>query len=293
MKNPHFLLFVTATLWASHWIVARLVVPHASGTALSFWRWAMAIAIIAPFSVRALRAQWPAVMRAWRPILFFGTCGTVLYNIIAYVGLQQTTATNAVLIQSLSPALIPLMAWVLFRDPMTPRIAVGLAISFVGVLAIVSRLDPGRLLALEINPGDLWIVGNAVLWSLYTACVRWQPHDLDPAAFMLALMLAGMITGLPAFLIDFAAGGRADFSLTFILGTLYLAAFTSVVCYILWNRGVRAVGPAKAGVYLHLIPILGATMATIFLGETLHAYHVVGLVFILGGVWLVTRGRRK
>jgi drug/metabolite transporter (DMT)-like permease len=122
--------------------------------------------------------------------------------------------------------------------------------------------------------------------------VRWQPHDVDPIAFMSGVMLAGMLTGLPLYLADLASGGGAAFSATFVAGTLYLGGFTSVVAYILWNRGVRAVGPARAGVYLHLIPILGAGMAVAFLGETLHAYHVVGLALILGGVALATRGRR-
>jgi drug/metabolite transporter (DMT)-like permease len=292
LKNPHFLLFVTALVWASHWIVARSVIPYSSPVSMAFWRWVAAIAIIAPFALPSARAQWPAIRRAWRPILFFGTCGTVVYNVIAYVGLQNSTATNAVLFQSLSPALIPLIAWLLFRDRMSLTTAAGLCVSSLGVLAIVSRLNAHALLSLAVNPGDLWLLGSVALWSLYTACVRWQPRHLDPAVFMLAVMLAGMLTGLPLYLADLAAGGGAAFNATFIAGTLYLGGFTSVIAYILWNNGVRAVGPAKAGVYLHLIPILGAGMAVLFLGETLHAYHVVGLVLILGGVWLASRGRR-
>ena len=292
MKNPQLLLFTTALVWASHWIVARSVIPYASPVSMAFWRWVAAMAIIAPFALPSVRAQWAAVRRAWRPILFFGTCGTVVYNAIAYFGLQHSTATNAVLFQSLSPVLIPLVAWLLFRDRMSLATAAGLCTSFLGVLAIVSGLDAHALMTLTFNPGDLWLLGSVALWALYTACVRLQPHDLDPVVFMFAVMLAGMLTGLPLYLADLASGGGATFNATFVAGTLYLGGFTSVVAYILWNRGVRAVGPARAGVYLHLIPILGAGMAVVFLGETLHAYHVVGLALILGGVALAGRGRR-
>jgi drug/metabolite transporter (DMT)-like permease len=109
---------------------------------------------------------------------------------------------------------------------------------------------------------------------------------------MLAVMLAGMLTGLPAWLIDLATGGGAQPTAAFVLGALYLGAFPSVLCYVMWNRGVRAVGPTTAGAYLNLIPLLGAGMASALLGEQLHFYHVVGLVLILGGVWLATRRRR-
>lgn len=292
MTNPHFLLSLTALIWASHWIVARAVVPYASPAAMAFWRWTAAIVLLAPFAAPALRRQWPAIRRAWRPILFFGTCATVLYNVVAYFGIRQSTATNAVLFQSITPGVIPLIAWLLFRDRIRPLTAAGLALSFAGVIAIVCRLDPAVLASLQANPGDLWLLGSIALWALYTACLRWQPRGIDPLAFMLAVMLAGMITGLPAYVIDLALGGKAQLNWTFVLGVLYLGAFPSVLCYVMWNRAVRAVGPAKAGAYLHLIPLLGAGMAVVVLGERLYPYHAIGLALILGGVWLAARGRR-
>ena len=78
----------------------------------------------------------------------------------------------------------------------------------------------------------------------------------------------------------------------FVLGILYLAALPSILCYVMWNRAVAMIGPAKAGAYLHLIPLLGAGMAIVFLGERLHLYHAAGLGFIVAGVWLATRGRK-
>ena len=292
MKNPHLLLFLTVLIWASHWIVARSVVPYASPASMAFWRWMAALCVLAPLAAPALRRNWPAVRRAWRPILFFGTCGTVLYNWVGYVGIRDSTATNAVLFQALTPVLIPLATWQLFGERIGGRTAAGLALSAAGVMAIVCRLDAAVLLGLRVNPADFWLIGCVALWALYTACLRWQPQGLDPLAFMLAVMLAGMLTGLPAYLVDLAAGGGARPNAAFVLGVLYLGAFPSVVCYILWNRSVRAVGPTKAGVYLNLIPLLGAGMASALLGEQLHLYHVVGLALILGGVWLATGGRR-
>jgi drug/metabolite transporter (DMT)-like permease len=282
--SPHLLLALTAFFWAAHWIVARAVHPFVSPVSLAFWRWVAAIAFLAPFAAPILAREWPKVRAAWPAILFFGTGSTVLYNAIGYVGIKQTTATNAVLFQSVTPALIPLFAFALFREHIRPRAAAGLALSFLGVLAIVLRLDAQALSSLRLNPGDLWLLANVALWALYTACLRWRPRDLDPLAFMLAVMLAGMLTGLPAYLVDFAAGGRFEANWGSVLGTLYLGLFPSVICYWMWNRGVAEVGPARAGVYLHLIPLFGALMAVALLGEELRLYHVVGIVLILLGI---------
>jgi drug/metabolite transporter (DMT)-like permease len=287
--NPHVLLALTSLFWAAHWIVARAVIPHSSPVSMAFWRWACAIAVLAPFAGRALVHDWPAIRRAWLPILFFGSCGTVVYNCIGYTGIRTSTATNAVLFQSVTPGVIPLFAWLFFRERIRLQTAAGLALSFCGVLAIVSRLDPGRLVAFELNPGDLWLLANTALWALYTACMRYMPRGIDPLALMLALMLAGMATGLPAYALDLAAGGGIEPTGGVILGILYLAAVTSILAYLFWNRGVAAIGPAKAGAYLHLIPLLGALMAVVFLGERIEAYHVVGLVLILAGVTIASR----
>jgi drug/metabolite transporter (DMT)-like permease len=287
--SPHLLLAVTALFWAAHWIVARAVIPHSTPISMAFWRWAGAIALLAPFAGRALVHEWPAVRRAWLPILFFGTCGTMIYNCIGYTGIRSSTATNAVLFQSVTPGVIPLFAWLFFRERIRLRTAGGLALSFAGVLAIVSHLDLARLAALELNPGDLWLLANTALWALYTACMRYMPRGIDPPALMLALMIAGMVTGLPVYAWDLATGGGIEPTAGVALGILYLSAVTSILCYLLWNRGVAAIGPAKAGAYLHLIPLAGALMAVVFLGERIEAYHVVGLVLILSGVAIVSR----
>lgn len=282
--SPHVLLALTALFWAAHWIVARAVHPHVTPVSLAFWRWVSALALLAPFAAPLLAREWPKVRAAWRPILFFGTCSTVLYNAIGYVGIKQTTATNAVLFQSVTPALIPLFAFVLFRERIRPRALAGLVLSSCGVLAIVLRLDFAALGSLGANPGDLWLLANVALWALYTACLRWAPKGLDPFAFMLAVMLAGMLTGLPAYLVDFAAGGRFEPTWGSVLGTLYLGLFPSIVCYLMWNRGVAEVGPSRAGIYLHLIPLFGALMAVALLGEELRLYHAIGIVLILLGI---------
>ena len=291
--NPHLLLVLTAMFWAGHWIVARAVVPYVTPIGMAFWRWAAAIAILAPFA-------WPHFVRdrdrlraGWKPVLFFGTCGTVVYNAVGYMGIQQSSATNAVLLQSVTPGIIPLVAWLMFRERIGPRTALGLGISFSGVLAIVSRLDAAALAGLEFAPGDLWLLANVFLWALYTVCLRWKPQDLHPLAFMLAVMVAGLATGIPAYALDLAAGGRLEANWGSVSGILYLAAFPSILCYVMWNKGVAEVGAAKAGAYLHLIPLAGSVMAILFLDERLHLFHLAGITLIFAGVLLVSRDRMK
>jgi len=283
------LLALTSLFWAAHWIVARAVIPYTTPVGMAFWRWVAAILILAPFAAPDLVRNLPAYWRARWPILFFGTCGTMLYNSIGYMGIRDTTATNAVVFQSVTPGVIPLFAWLLFRDRIRLRTAAGLALSFAGVMAVISHLDAEVLLNMKFNPGDFWLLANVALWALYTVCLRWKPAGMDGPAFMLAVMLAGMVTGLPLYLADVALGGRVEVNAGMVFGILYLAAFPSVICYFMWNRGVAAIGPARAGAYLHLIPLAGAFMAFVFLKEEIQIQHATGLLLIFSGVWLAAR----
>ncbi len=286
------MLAAAAVFWGAHWVVARAIVPHVTPIGMSFWRWVVALLVLLPFAWGALHRDRAQLLAAWRPILFFGTVGTVLYNAIGYYGLKQTSATNALLFQSLTPGIIPVIAFLLFRERIRVATAAGIALSFTGVLVIVFKLDAAALAAFRVNPGDLWLVGNVLLWALYTTCLRWAPKNVDPVALFYSVMLAGMITGLPTYLFDVAGGGRVAWSAEVALGIAYLGAFPSVVCFLLWSKGVAAIGSAKAGAYLHVTPLSGILMAFLFLGERLELHHAVGFALILAGVWLATRGRR-
>lgn len=289
MTNPHVLLALTAFFWAGHWIVARAAIGDMTPVSMSFWRWTTAVLVLALLYGREFARERAVVRSHWRPIAFFSLTGTALYNVIGYHGIRETTATNAVMLQSVTPALIPLLGLALFRERIGPRTAFGVAVSFCGVLAIVSRLDPVRLATLQINPGDLFLLANVLLWSIYTVCLRWKPPQLSQTSFLLAAALFGMLPMLPLYALELSAGGGFEPAWGPVLGVLYLGLFPSVLCYQMWGKGVAALGAARSGVYLHLIPLFGASMAMLFLGERLQAYHVAGFALILAGITLTSR----
>lgn len=289
MTNPHLLLALSAFFWAAHWIVARATIGDMTPVSMSFWRWTTAVIVLAVLFGREFAREWPVVRAHWRPIAFFGLTGTGLYNAIGYYGIRESTATNAVMIQSVTPALIPLLGLALFRERIGPRTALGIVVSFCGVLAIICRLDVARLAALQVNPGDLFLLANALSWSLYTICLRWKPVQLSQTSFLLAAALLGMLPMLPLYALDLAAGARFELAWGPVLGVLYLGVFPSVLCYQMWGKGVVALGAARSGVYLQLVPLFGAALATLFLGERLQVYHLVGFALILTGITLTSR----
>ncbi len=284
---------LTALFWGGHWVVARAVYTEATPFALSFWRWLTAALVLAPFALKPFIADWPKVRAQWKWIVLLSLCGTGLYNGIGYIGIQYTTATNALLIQSVTPAMIPILAFLILRERIGPAAIAGVATSFAGVLAIASRLDLDALLGLKLNPGDLWLLLNVSMWALYTVWLKWKPQGLHPFSFLFAIMLSGVVQVIPFYAWELANGGGVRLSTGAVLGILYLGIFPATINYLMWNKAVAEIGAARAGPYLYLVPVFGITMAYLFLGERLHLYHLVGVVLIFAGIWLASKDKRR
>lgn len=265
---------------------------EATPFALSFWRWFTAATILAPFAWKPFIADFAKVRANWKWIVVFSLCGTGVYNGIGYIGIQYTAATNALLIQSVTPALIPLFAFILLRERIGPAAIAGVALSCAGVIAIACKLDLDALLGLELNRGDLWLLVNVSLWALYTVCLRWKPQGLHPFTFLFAIMAAGVLQLVPFYAVELARGGGVRLGTGAVLGILYLGIFPSVLCYLMWNRAIAEIGAARAGTYLYLVPVFGTALACLFLGERLHLYHLVGVVLIFAGIWLASKDKR-
>ncbi len=287
--SPHLLLALSAVFWAGHHVVTRGMREEFTPATLSFWRWLVVILVLGLIAGRGAYRKRMLLRGQWLRILLFGISGTGVYNIFTYAGIQLTTATNALLIHSLTPALIPLLAWLFFRERIKLKTAVGIAVSFAGVLAIVTRLDSSALAQLGVNAGDLWILGSAVLWALYTVCLRWRPPQFTQMEFLFVISLAGLVPIAPLFLLEISGGGASAYPTPEIaLVVIYLAVILSILNYTMWSIGVQALGSTPAGIYMNLVPLLGILMAILFLSERPRPYHAVGFVLVLAGVWLAS-----
>jgi len=284
------LLIITALLWGAHWVVARAIYTDFSAFALSFWRWTVSCLVLLPFAWPHLRKDLPRLLAAWKPMLLLGFTGTGIYTGLGYLGIRQTEAINALLIQAMTPAFIPTLAFFLLGQRTGWLGILGLAISCAGMLVIASRLDPQALLALRLNPGDLWLMANVFMWAIYTVCLRWKPTGLHPMSFTFSISLIGVVLLVPLYAWEVSQGGGIQWGLPVVLGILFLGVL--VVGYLMWNKAVSEIGAARASPYIYLVPVFGIALAVIFIDEALRLDHGIGVVLILAGVWLAARQRR-
>ena len=287
--SPYLLLSLTSLFWAANWVVGRAMRNDMPPIAMGFWRWGIALLILLPIAAPELRRNWHVVRANWLTLTLLGLLGAVAFNTLIYVGLQYTEATNGVLFNSISPILIILLSWIVTRERLSALQACGVLLSLAGVLAIVSRGNFASLAAFHFNQGDIWLIIAQVLWAIYTIVLRRRPPQLSAIGFLAAMLLLSLPFLLPFYLWEFVARGGFALTPATVAALAYYGTIPSIVAYLFWNRGVAQVGPNRAGLFVHLMPLFGALLAVIFLGERLYAYHYAGAAMIFGGIYLTTR----
>lgn len=289
--SPYLLLTLTALFWAGNAVMARALHNLLPPATMAFWRWVLALLLLFPFVMRPMYEQRALLRANWARLALLGVLGVGCYNTFLYAALQTTTATNGVLISSITPLLIVLIGRALFGVRMTHRQQVGIMLSLAGVVGIVSRSDISVLAQLDFNHGDLLLVGAAFTWALYTVLLRWRPDGIDTLAFLGAAVVGGIVLlMLPLYLVELASGRVAVWNAATGAGMVYFAVFPSILAYLFWNRGVQQVGANRAGLFLYLIPVFGIVLAITFLGERLHLFHLVGAALIFTGITISTTG---
>jgi drug/metabolite transporter (DMT)-like permease len=286
--NAYLLLVLTMLFWAGNSVVARGTYEVVPPLALAWLRWTLATLIILPFAWSHLKRDWPLIRQHWRVLVLLGTLGTGTFNSLYYIGLSKTTVINGLIINSAIPILIPIAIFAIYREKLRRIQAAGIALSTVGVLTVLAKGDPHLLLSFQMNEGDLWVLAAVSVWAVYTSILREQPriHWLSFAAITFAV--AAVIT-FPLFIGENLAGKHIQPSLHAVLAIAYVATMPSVLAQIFYIRGVELIGGNRAGVFIHLLPLFGALLAIVFLGERLHLYHLAGFGLILAGVWISSR----
>ena len=247
---PYLLTAVAPLCWGGNIVLARGMADIIPPVSFAFWRWTTAFVILLPFTWRTARQDWSQVVKSWKLMSVLSILGISVFNTMLYTAVHTTTAINA----------------------------------FIVILR--GRWD--TLLGMSFASGDILMIGAVIVYALYSALLRQRPA-IHPLSFLIYTFGLGVIFLLPLYIWELAGSATMTLTLQVILSILYVALFPSIVAYFCWNRGVEVIGANRTGLFINLIPVFASILAILFLGETLQAFHIVGMALILGGMILFIR----
>lgn len=283
-------LALPSLFWAGNFIVARAARGEVPPMALSFGRWLIAGLCLLPFALPHLRRDWPWYRANWKLVVGTGIPGVTLFNALVYLGLRYTVAANGMLLNSTIPVLILLIGALFLGRPLRLGQGLGLAVSLIGVAVVILHGDWARLVGLEFSRGDLIIFGAMLCWAIYTLGLTRVPREVNRLGLLTVQIGMTLVLLLPFLAWEVASGQVPSWSPAAIGALLYVGIVPSVMATLLYMKAVALAGPQLAGQSVHLIPLYGAVLSMLFLGEPLQAYHLAGFALILAGIGMASRG---
>jgi drug/metabolite transporter (DMT)-like permease len=288
-RSAWALLATANLLWAGNIVLARWLGGQVPPVALAYWRWTGAFVIAIGFALPPLKVDLPVIVRHWKMMILLSATGIASYNTMSYIGLTTTTALNVLLLQSATPLIIIVWAYLLFREAPTTRQTLGVIVSLAGVAAIAAHGSLEVLWQLRFNRGDVWVLAALAIYACYCVMLRKRPA-VHPLSFLVVAMGIGSCMMLPLMVAEFAGGARIVGGPAVYMAIAYTAVLPSLVAYLFFNRGLELVGAGPAGQSLHLMPLFGSLLAVVFLHEQFRGYHAVGIGMIAAGIGLASIG---
>lgn len=291
--NPYTLLTLTTLFWAGNAIAGKLAAGVISPVALTFSRWLIACIVFYIFARPHLKRDW-AVVRRHLPLLFaLGALGFSAFNIGLYWALNYTTALNVTIEQSAMPMLIIIANYFFFGLRITALQALGVLLTITGVLVTATRGSPLTVLETGVNRGDAMMVLCVLLYGGYTVALRFRP-DIHWMSLMFVLTFSAALLAAPFYAVEIVRSGFEIPGPDAWAIIAYTAIFPSMLSQLFFIRGVAMLGANRAGLFINLVPIFGAVLAVIILGELFQPYHLAGLLLVLGGIAISERfGERR
>lgn len=287
------LLLVPPLLWSGNAVVGRIVSDLIPPITLNFFRWTLALIILAPLGYSVFR-KGSGLWADRKRYALLGLLGVGLYNTLQYIALHTSTPINVTLVGASMPVWMLLVGLVFFGARIAARQIGGAVLSMLGVLVVLSHGDWQQLLHLHFVAGDIFMIIATIAFALYSWLLV-QPGKTDHirrnwAAFLLAQVAFGV-----AWSGAFSAGewvltdASIQWGWPLLAALAYVSVGPAVVAFRCWGLGVQRVGPTTAGFFNNLTPLFAALMSSAFLGEAPHLYHGAAFVLVVSGIVLSSR----
>ena len=299
MKNQsnflaYVFLFLTVTFWAGNFVVGKFAsIYEVPPFSLNFYRWLFAWLILAPFTLPEIIKKKDYIINNYKLFVILGVTSITIFNSIVYYSLNFTQVISGVLMISTIPVMIMFFSSIFKIEKTNIFQIIGVILSFLGVIIIITKANFEILKNLNFNKGDVTMVVAMFSWALYSTLLKRQTYEISQLSLLQVVMSFGLVFLIPIYFIEYQLGFRITLDKPFYLILSYVVLLPGLASFILWIKGISMIGANRSGVFLHLMPILSAIMAMIIFNEKFMFYHMLGACFIITGILLSNKKVRN
>lgn len=267
-------------IWSGNMTINQLTVGAIAPSSIAFLRWVLALAVLTPFLAPAAWKHRATIRREWPKLAVLGLLGMGLWQGLAYVAAETTSATNMGILAAIVPLLTVLLSALILREPPSLGGVAGGALALIGVAILLGRGNPLSLLELTVAKGDALMLVAATCYALYGVMLKRWPIGLPPWVLLYAQVIFAVLFLLPPYLM----GPMTPVDSSNIGLILYAGIPASIITTFLWMLAIRQIGASQASIFINLMPLFSAIIAMVALGERIALFHFLGGALILAGV---------
>ena len=286
---PYILLFVQPIFMATNIIVARGGVEYVPPISLAFWRWLTVFLILFPFFYNEILKNKKSFNKEFWKLFFLGSMGCGICGAFPFIAGMSTTMANMGIIYTSSPIFIIILSAMFFNDKINFSRVIGLVLCLIGVLAIISKGNLDLLINFKFTSGDLWMIGAAMGWAVYSIyLLNWKSKFSLMARFTLIAMF-GTISLFPFYILEEIFYFNTAFNSNFLFWVLFAAISPGIIAFTLYTRVQKYLGASLTGFTLYIFSIYSAIYGIILFDEALLNFHYFGAAFVFAGVYLARK----
>ena len=283
----YLLLILTTIFWSGNFIVGKAASTYQIPPfTLNFYRWLFAGLILLPFTFKEILNKKHHIIKNFGLYIVLGVTSITIFNSTVYYSLYHTQVINSILLISTIPVWIIFFSFLLKIEKTNIYQIFGVIFSLIGVMAIITKSDIKIFLNLQFNKGDISMVIAMLSWAIYSSLLKKKRYELSQLSLLQIIIFTGLIFLTPIYILELNYGYKIIIGTPFILTLIYVVIFPGLLAFIFWIKGISIIGANRAGVFLHLMPIFGSTLAIIIFNEKFMYYHIFGTIFIILGLFL-------
>lgn len=287
---PYLLLLIQPIFMASNLAIARGATSFVPPVSLGFWRWTIVFILLIPFFYKPILKNIKYFKSEFLKLFFLGFTGCCLCSIFPYVAGKTTTVLNMSLIYTSSSIFIVMLSTFFYKEKITFLQSFGFLFAFIGVLVVISNGKLTTLLNLDFVEGDIWILGAAVSWALYSVYVLHWKSKFDFFTKFTLIAFFGSLSLLPFYLYEtFYLGDKLTVDLMSIFWILIAAISPGIIAFTLYSKIQKYLGASITGFTLYLFVVYGAFYGIFFFDEKLYMSHYLGGILVLLGVYFAKK----
>ena len=287
---PFLLLLIQPIFMASNLAIARGAASSIPPSSLGFWRWTLVFIILFPFFYKPIIKNFKYFKSEFLRLLFLGFTGCCLCSIFPYIAGKTTTVLNMSLIYTSSSIFIVMLSTFFYKEKISLLQTIGFLFAFIGVLVVISNGTLSTILNLQFVEGDIWILGAAISWALYSVYVLHWKSKFNLFTKFTLIAFFGSLSLFPFYLYEaFYLGDKFDFSLVPIFWIFIAAISPGIIAFILYSQIQKYLGASITGFTLYLFVVYGAFYGIFFFNEKLYMSHYLGGALVLLGVYFAKK----